>query len=182
MGSVRSGLTAAIPAGTRRLHRAADHGRPRCPRPCAPRSTSGARPSPWIRRSLGVNQRAVVMLSTEPSLSSLGTCTKPLPKVVSPTSMAAAGVLHRAGQDLRGAGAAFVDQHHQRNVQCAAAAVGLEDLFAAILEALDDDRAFTDELAGDIHRRAQEAAGIAAQVQHQARGVFASRLSSASCT
>ncbi len=80
---------------------------------------------------------------------------------------AAAAVLDRAGHDLRGAGAAFVDQDHHRNGQRAPFAARFVDFLVAILEALDQDCALRHELAGDVDGGAQEAAGVAAQVEDQ---------------
>src|SRR5205823_5906558 len=77
-------------------------------------------------------------------------------------------VLEGAGDDLGGAGAAPVDQENQRDLRRGAARAGAEGAPAAVAVLLEQDVAAIEELAGDVDRGADEAAGIAPQVQDQA--------------
>ena len=77
-------------------------------------------------------------------------------------------VLERAGDDLAGARRGAVDQDHDRVVGLGA--VARRALLLAALGAADggDDRAALQELVGDLRRLLEQAAGVAAQVEHQA--------------
>ena len=75
-------------------------------------------------------------------------------------------VLNGARKDLAGAGAAFIDQHHQRRLGEGTAAGPLH-IADPITGGAGDDDAFIQPLSGDFNTRHQQAAGVAAQVEHK---------------
>ena len=81
---------------------------------------------------------------------------------------AAAVVLDRAGEDLRGRGRAAVDQHRQRALPRDARVVVAVDHHPATGFAHLHHRAAVDEQAGELDRLVQRAAAVVAQVQHHA--------------
>ena len=78
---------------------------------------------------------------------------------------AAAVVLDHAGEDLRGAGAQLVDQDDERAVPGGPLVVVVEVLDAEGFLDLDD-RALVDEQAGEGDRLLEQAAAVAAEVDH----------------
>src|SRR5690606_32403305 len=85
---------------------------------------------------------------------------------------AAAIILDRRSEDLRGRGRHAVDQHGQRAVPGAAgAAVALD--FDATLRTLDlDHRPFVDEQPGEFSRLGQRTPTVVAQIEHDAIDVL----------
>ena len=121
-----------------------------------------------MTRFLGVNQRATVTRSSEPSLSSCSNCTDPLPNVLSPISTGAAIVLERAGYDLATRWPAHIDQHYHLDIGAPSGRRMSVRLLGAILEALDQHHAaLGQEQPRCLDRLDQQAARIAAQVQDQ---------------
>ena len=78
-------------------------------------------------------------------------------------------VLERAGDDLARARARAVDEHRERVVRLGALAVR-DLLFAPLARVADggDDGPVVDELVGDLGRLIEQAARVAAQVEHEA--------------
>ncbi len=78
-------------------------------------------------------------------------------------------VLQRAGHDLGRRGGTAVDQHHQGPAVEVVAAGGVELMVGTRVAAADaDDRALFQQRVGDVDRGVEHAAGVVAQVQHQA--------------
>ncbi len=77
-------------------------------------------------------------------------------------------VTQRPGEHLRGARRAGVHQHHHR---CTLQQVARRGVEAGIADAdaspCADDVPFLDQVVRDLHRRRQQAAGVAAQIQHE---------------
>ena len=94
-------------------------------------------------------------------------CTEPLPKEVTPMTVARLIVLQRTGHDFGGRGRAFVDQHDDglavREV-AAARIVALRVL--GLAAAGGNDFAAGEEIVGDRDRLIQQAARIVAQIEH----------------
>ncbi len=78
-------------------------------------------------------------------------------------------ILQGAGHDLRGRGATAIDQHDQRHPFAGIGRIGVEAQLGIGDAALGvDDQALGEEVIGNLHRGLQHAAGVVAQVQHQA--------------
>ena len=78
-------------------------------------------------------------------------------------------ILQRAGDDLRGRSGVAVDQHDDGEGLAAVAVGGRVVLVGIGASALGDDGlALGQQVVADIDRLAQQAAGIVAQVEHQA--------------
>ncbi|MCW0462846.1 hypothetical protein NB717_003914 [Xanthomonas sacchari] len=78
-------------------------------------------------------------------------------------------VAQRAGQHFRGAGRTGIHQHHHRRAVEQVAGGGVElGIADRDAPAGADDGALVEHVVGHLHRRGQQAARIAAQVQHQA--------------
>jgi hypothetical protein len=84
-----------------------------------------------------------------------------------PTIDRAAVVLERRGDDLRGRGAEAIDHHHQRAIEGRASGVVGQHL--ALIGVGDlHHRAAIDEQAGELDGVVEQAAAVAAQIEHQA--------------
>ena len=110
-GSVRAATWARSSCRPRR-------GRPPRCRWRARRRHRGVMPSCQIRRPSGVSHSTVPTRSAEPSDSGNSPRTVPVPIGLDPDDLGPAGVLQRAGHDLRRAGRAGVDEDDQRQVRC----------------------------------------------------------------
>ncbi|KAG1437410.1 hypothetical protein G6F56_013120 [Rhizopus delemar] len=81
-------------------------------------------------------------------------------------------VAQRAGQHFRGTGRTGIGQHHHRCALQQVAGGRVEPCVAdADAAAGADDVALVEQIIGHLHRGGQQAARVAAQVQHQAVGI-----------
>jgi hypothetical protein len=96
-------------------------------------------------------------------------CTLPLAEGARAHERGAAVVLQRAGEDLRGAGAVLVHEHHdgERRARARGVRAGLVLRGAVAPPGRDDDPALQ-ELVGHEDRLVEQPAGVVAEVQHEA--------------
>ena len=80
-------------------------------------------------------------------------------------------VLKGTGENFTGTGGAFIDKHHQ-GLGRKGTTIGPLHVLDAVAGFGGDDRALIEPLAGDLHAGHQQAAGVAAQVQHIALGAL----------
>ena len=138
--------------------------------PSATCSTSGTTPLPRIEVPSEVRYSPTVRSSAPPASSSITSWKTPLPKVRSPMTVAEVVLLDRGGEDLRCRGGVAVDQHRHRRQGIDRAAGRLERLLGAGAPLDRHDRARLLEDRGGQDRLVEEAAAVAAEVEHDPLG------------
>ena len=134
-------------------------------------TTSGVMPTPWIQVLSGVSHLAIESRKPPLSLGSWIHCWMvPLPNGLRADERGAPGVLERAGEDLAALAEPPLTSTTSRDPGSVAMPPGWRAaavwLPSGVLLPVDGPGA--DELAGDAQRRVHEAAGVVAQVEHEA--------------